>query len=91
MGMLMAAAARAGKPLHPTNLHVNEALFPNDTEQSRLPDPEWLERWIDRQNRFDRDWAKRVSDMILVNLSELFDAPIRTLQDLSRLRRRLAA
>jgi hypothetical protein len=91
MGMLMAAAARAGKPLHPTNLHVNEALFPNDTVQSRLPDPEWLERWLDRQIRFDRVWAKHVSDMILVNLSELFDAPIRTLQDLSRLRRRLAA
>ncbi len=90
-GLLMAAAARSGKPLHPTNLHVNEALFPNDTVQSRLPDPEWLERWLDRQIRFDREWEKKVSDMILLNLSKLFDAPIRTLQDLSRFRRRLAA
>lgn len=40
IGMLMAASARAGKPLHPTNLHVNQSLFPNDTVQSRLPDPE---------------------------------------------------
>jgi hypothetical protein len=91
MGMLMAAAARAGKPLHPTNLHVNEALYPRDTVQSRLPDPEWLERWLDAQIRFDREWEKKVADMILVNLSKLFDAPIRTLQDLSRYRRRLKA
>jgi len=91
MGLLMAAAARAGKPLHPTSLHVNESLFPHDTVQSRLPDPEWLERWLDAQIRFDRAWEKKVADMILVNLSKLFDAPIRTLQDLSRYRRRLAA
>ena len=91
MGLLMAAAARSGKPLHPTSLHVNQALFPHDTVQSRLPDPEWLERWLDAQIRFDRAWEKKVADMILVNLSKLFDAPIRTLQDLSRYRRRLAA
>jgi hypothetical protein len=91
MGMLMAAAARAGKPLHPTNLHVNQSLFPRDTVQSRLPDPEWLERWLDAQIRFDREWEKKVSDMILLNLSKLFDAPIRTLQDLSRYRRQLKA
>jgi len=91
MGLLMAAAGRSGKPLHPTNLHVNQALFPNDTVQSRLPDPEWLGRWLDSQIRFDREWEKKVSDMILLNLSKLFDAPIRTLQDLSRFRRSLAA
>ena len=33
IGVLMASSARSGKPLHPTNLHVNEALFPNDTVQ----------------------------------------------------------
>jgi hypothetical protein len=91
MGMLMAAAARAGKPLHPTNLHVNQSLFPRDTVQSRLPDPEWLERWLDAQIRFDREWERKVSDMILLNLSKLFDAPIRTLQDLARFRRTLSA
>ncbi|HEU4646411.1 MAG TPA: ferritin-like domain-containing protein [Burkholderiales bacterium] len=91
MGLLMAAAGRSGKPLHPTNLHVNQALFPHDTVQSKLPDPAWLERWLDEQIRFDREWEKKVSDMILVNLSKLFDAPIRSLQDLSRYRRSLAA
>src|SRR5579862_2932341 len=39
IGVLMASPARAGKPMHPTNLHVNKLLFPNDTVQSRLPDP----------------------------------------------------
>jgi len=89
MGVLMAASMRSGKPLHPTNLHVNAALFPRDTVQSRLPDPEWLERWLDEQIRFDRGWERKVIDMILLNLSKLLDAPIRSLQDLSRYRKRL--
>jgi hypothetical protein len=89
MGMLMAASARSGKPLHPTNLHVNAALFPNDTVQSRLPDPEWLERWLDRQIRFDRACEQAVIERILHNLSKLLDAPIGSLQALSRYRRRL--
>ena len=42
IGVLMASSGKSGKPLHPTNLHVNKSLFPNDTVQSRLPDPEWL-------------------------------------------------
>ena len=91
MGVLMAAAGRSGKPLHPTNLHVNHALFPRDTVQSRLPDPAWLEHWLDAQIRFDRAWEKKVSDMILLNLSKLFGEPLRSLQELSRYRRRLAA
>ena len=89
MGVLMAASARSGKPLHPTNLHVNAALFPNDTVQSRLPDPEWLERWLDQQIRFDRSWEQKVIDRILRNLSKLLDAPIGSLQALSRYRRKL--
>ena len=56
VGVLMASSARNRKPLHPTNLHVNKGLFPNDTVQSRLPDPQWLEHWLDRQIKFDRDW-----------------------------------
>ena len=43
VGVLMASARRTAQPLHPTNLHVNSRLFPRDTVQSRLPDPEWLE------------------------------------------------
>ena len=90
IGVLMAASGRAGKPLHPTNLHVNRELYPRDTVQSRLPDPEWLEHWLDSQIRFDRDWEKKVSDMILLNLSKLFGVELRSLQDLSRYRRALA-
>ena len=86
----MAASGRAGKPLHPTNLHVNRELYPRDTVQSRLPDPEWLEYWLDSQIRFDKEWEKKVSDMILLNLSKLFGTELRTLQDLSRYRRALA-
>ena len=86
----MASAGRAGKPLHPTNLHVNKALFPDDTVQARLPDPSWLERWLDTQIGFDADWEKRVVDLILLNLSKLFDTPIRTLQELNRYRKSIA-
>src|SRR5690606_26419433 len=72
VGVLMASSGRSGKPLHPTNLHVNRTLFPNDTVQSRLPDPAWLERWLDEQIRFDRDWEQKVVKVILHNLSLLF-------------------
>src|SRR5436190_5683653 len=68
IGMLMVSSGRSGKPLHPTNLHVNHELFPNDTVQSRLPDPEWLERWLDKQIDFNKDWEKKVVTMILKNL-----------------------
>jgi hypothetical protein len=90
IGVLMAAAGRAGKPLHPTNLHVNRQLFPRDTIQSRLPDPQWLERWLDEQIRFDRGWEKKVSDMILLNLSKIFGVELRSAQDLGRYRRSLS-
>jgi len=89
IGMLMASPKRAGKPLHPTNLHVNEALFPNDTVQSRLPDPEWLEHWLDEQIRFDEDCERRVTGGILRNLSSLFEQTFETVQDLNRYRRTL--
>lgn len=88
-GMLMASAGRSSKALHPTNLHVNQSLYPEDTVQSKVPDPGWLERWLDDQIRFDRDWEKKVVDMILLNMSKLFERPIRTLQELNRFRREL--
>ena len=52
IGVLMASASRTAQAMHPTNLHVNKALFPNDTVQSRLPEPGWLEHWLDTQIRF---------------------------------------
>jgi len=90
IGTLMAGANRAAKAIHPTNLHVNKALFPNDTVQSRLPDPEWLDHWLDRQIHFDRAWEGRVGDRILHNLSLLLDVPMLTLKDLHRYRKQLS-
>ncbi|MEK9767648.1 MAG: acyl-ACP desaturase, partial [Betaproteobacteria bacterium] len=71
IGVLMASARRTASALHPTNLHVNEKLFPNDTVQSRLPDPEWLETWLDEQISFDTSWEEKVSGQILKNLEIL--------------------
>ncbi len=90
-GLLMASAKRSQKPLHPTNLHVNKALFPNDTVQSRLPNPEWLERWLDEQIRFDAAWESKVVDRILHNLSLLFGKPLASVQELNRYRKTLPA
>jgi hypothetical protein len=72
-------------------LHVNQSLFPNDTVQSRLPDPEWLERWLDGQIKFDGVWEKKVVDRILHNLSLLFERSFVTVQDLNRYRKEMAA
>jgi hypothetical protein len=91
IGLLMASSSRSGRPLHPTNLHVNQSLFPNDTVQSRLPDPEWLEAWLSSQISFDDSWEARVVGGILRNLSSLFERPIETIQALNRYRKELAA
>jgi hypothetical protein len=90
IGLLMASSQRSQKALHPTNLHVNRQLFPRDTVQSRLPDPQWLERWLDRQIRFDREWEAKVVSMILRNLSSLFERSIRNVAELNRYRKELA-
>ena len=91
IGLLMASARRTAQALHPTNLHVNKGLFPNDTVQSRLPEPGWLERWLDSQIRFDAVWEGRVVERILHNLSLLFGRPIESVQALNRYRRELNA
>jgi hypothetical protein len=91
IGVLMASARRTDKPLHPTNLHVNQSLFPNDTVQSRLPDPGWLERWLDEQIRFDKEWETKVVERILHNLSLLFERTFTSVQDLNRYRKEIAA
>lgn len=91
VGVLMASSGRSGKPLHPTNLHVNQALFPHDTVQSCLPDPDWLERWLSQQIDFDKACEARVVGGILRNLSSLFDQTFETVADLNRYRKGLAA
>lgn len=89
VGMLMASTRRTSQALHPTNLHVNKSLFPNDTIQSRLPDPQWLARWLDSQIRFDRSWETRVFERILHNLSLLLKQNFTTVQDLNHYRKAL--
>jgi hypothetical protein len=86
----MASARRTAQALHPTNLHVNQALFPRDTVQSRLPDPQWLEAWLDRQIRFDAAWESKVVERILHNLSLLLERSFASVQELNRYRKELA-
>ena len=90
VGVLMASANRTAQALHPTNLHVNQALFPNDTIQSKLPNPEWLQTWLDTQIKFDRQWENKVVERILHNASILFDRTFASAQDLNRYRKELA-
>jgi len=87
IGVLMASGGLSGKPLHPTNLHVNRSLFPHDTVQSRLPDPSWLERWLDDQIVFDEECEQRVVRAILRSLSALFGETFETVRDLNRFRK----
>jgi len=91
IGVLMASARRTSQALHPTNLHVNRDLFPNDTVQSRMPEPGWLERWLDEQIRFDGSWEGKVADRILHNLSLLFGRKFASVQELNRYRKELVA
>jgi hypothetical protein len=88
VGVLMASGGRGGKPMHPTNLHVAKGLFPNDTVRSRLPDPGWLDHFLDDQIRFDAACEARVVRAILRSLSALLGEPFETVRDLSRYRRR---
>jgi hypothetical protein len=89
IGVLMASAARAGKPMHPTNLHVAKAHYPQDTIQSRLPDPEWLEHWLDAQIQFDKVCESKVIQSILAKLSTLYDRTLESASDLNRFRKEL--
>ena len=91
VGVLMASARRTAQALHPTNLHVNKSLFPRDTIQSRLPNPEWLEHWLDKQINFDAVWENKVVERILHNMSLLLDRSFKSVQELNRYRKEVAA
>jgi len=84
-------ARRTAQALHPTNLHVNTALFPRDTIQSRLPDPEWLEAWLDTQIQFDSVWENKVVERILHNLGLLLERSFASVQELNRYRKEVTA
>ena len=90
VGVLMASARRTAQALHPTNLHVNKALYPLDTVQSRLPDPDWLAQWLDTQIRFDATWEDKVVERILHNMSLLMEHSFATVQELNKYRKTLA-
>jgi hypothetical protein len=91
VGVLMASARRTAQALHPTNLHVNAKLFPRDTIQSRLPDPEWLEAWLDTQIQFDSVWENKVVERILHNLGLLLERSFASVQELNRYRKEVTA
>jgi hypothetical protein len=56
-----------------------------------MPEPGWLERWLDGQIRFDAGWEDKVVDRILHNLSLLFGRELTTVQALNKYRRELNA
>ena len=91
VGVLMASARRTAQALHPTNLHVNVKLFPRDTIQSRLPNPEWLEQWLDKQIQFDAVWETKVVERILHNMSLLMERSFASVQELNRFRKEVTA
>jgi hypothetical protein len=91
VGVLMASARRTAQALHPTNLHVNAKLFPRDTVQSRLPNPEWLEQWLDKQIQFDAVWETKVVERILHNMSLLMERSFASVQELNRFRKEVTA
>ena len=57
--------------------------------QSRLPNPEWLEHWLDKQIQFDAVWENKVVERILHNLSLLFERSFASVQELNRYRKEL--
>ena len=52
-----------------------------------MPDPGWLEHWLDTQIRFDKEWETKVVDRILHILSLLFERTFDSVQDLNRYRK----
>jgi hypothetical protein len=59
--------------------------------RSRLPNPEWLERWLDTQIRFDGVWENKVVERILHNLGLLLERSFASVQELNRYRKEVTA
>jgi len=89
IGVLM-TNTKTSRAMHPTNLHVSKALFPNDTVQSKMPDPEWLENWLNTQIKFDKGWEDKVVTAILRKLSGLFELDFDCAKDLRMYRKQLS-
>lgn len=88
IGVLM-VSRKAGRAMHPTNLHVSREHYPKDTVQSRLPDPAWMEHWLDEQIQFDEIEEQRVAEGILRKLGSVLGEVFESVQDLRRYRRAL--
>ena len=56
IGVLMASARRAGKPLHPTNLHVNQRTVPARHRPEPAAGPGVARALARPQIHFDREW-----------------------------------
>ncbi len=90
IGVLM-TNPRMNRARHPTHLHVNKSLFPNDTVNGPLPDPSWLTQWLDEEIRFAGDWEDRVERGLLQNLSSPFGEPLDNSRALRQFHKSLAA
>lgn len=88
IGMLM-TNPRINKCMHPTNLHVNKDLYPNDTVVSKLPDPDWFEHWLNNEVNFDSTWENSVNTAILGSYSNLLDYKFESAYDLLSYRKNL--
>ncbi len=88
IGILM-TNARLNKAMHPTNLHVNQSLYPKDTVNDQLPDPTWLSRWLNDEICFDEPWEKKVTHGILGSLSNLLMNRFESMQALHQYRKLL--
>jgi hypothetical protein len=55
-----------------------------------LPNPEWLEHWLDKQIKFDAVWETKVVERILHNMSLLMERSFATASELNRYRKELS-
>jgi hypothetical protein len=56
-----------------------------------LPNPEWLEQWLDKQIQFDSVWENKVVERILHNMSLLMERSFASVQELNRFRKEVTA
>ncbi len=59
----------------------------NGRHMSRLPVPEWLERWLNTQIRLDAFRETRVVERLLHNLGLLLNRSFKTVQELNHYRK----
>jgi hypothetical protein len=91
VGVLMASARRTAQGAASDQpARQRPALSPRH-DPSRLPNPEWLERWLDSQIQFDSVWENKVVDRILHNLSLLLERSFASVQELNRYRKEVTA